>query len=96
MRAGDGWTLRGGYSHCGSRSPGARSSSTSSPRRRGEPGHGGLLQVLGDTQEISVAVMRAFEKKVKAEPARGARPAVDRAADERVDFEIGWSFGIRK
>ena len=98
VRAGDGWTLRGGYSHCGQPVSGSEVLfNILAPGVVENQVTVGFSKVLGDTQEISVAVMRAFEKKVK-----GPNPlevpglqSIELRMSEW-DFEIGWSFGIRK
>ena len=98
VRAGDGWTLRGGYSHCGQPVPDSEVLfNILAPGVVENQVTVGFSKLLGSGQEISVALMRAFEKKVK-----GANPlevpglqSIELRMSEW-DFEIGWSFGTRK
>ncbi|MFN8093224.1 MAG: hypothetical protein U0599_13580 [Vicinamibacteria bacterium] len=98
VRTEDGWTLRGGYSHCGQPVPDSEVLfNILAPGVVENQVTVGFSKALGDGRELSVAVMRAFEKKVK-----GANPlevpglqSIELRMSEW-DFEIGWSFGIRK
>jgi len=96
VRAGDGWTWRGGYSHCGQPVPTSEVLfNILAPGVVENQVTLGFTKTLKDTQEISVAVMRAFQKKLK-----GPNPlevpglqSIELRMSEW-DFEIGWSFGI--
>jgi long-chain fatty acid transport protein len=98
VRAGHGWTLRGGWSHCGQPVPESEVLfNILAPGVVENQLTLGFSKVLSDTQQISFAVMRAFQAKVT-----GPNPlevpglqSIELRMSEW-DFEIGWSFGIRK
>jgi long-chain fatty acid transport protein len=98
VRAGEGWTFRGGYSHCGQPVPESEVLfNILAPGVVENHLTLGFSRILGDTHEISVAVMRAFEKKVKGQnplEVPGLQSIELRMSEW--DFEIAWSFGIRK
>ncbi len=98
LRAGEGWSWRGGYSY--GKQPIPESEvlfNILAPGVIEQHLTLGFSKLVKGTQEISVAVMRAFSKRVT-----GPNPlevpglqAIELKMDQW-DFELSWSFGIRK
>jgi long-chain fatty acid transport protein len=98
LRAGEGWTWRAGYSH--GKQPIPKSEvlfNILAPGVMEQHLTFGFSKLINGTQEISLAVMRAFSHAVK-----GANPlevpglqAIELKMDQW-DVELSWSFGIKK
>jgi long-chain fatty acid transport protein len=98
LRAGVGWTWRAGYSYGNQPIPDSQVLfNILAPGVEEQHLTFGFSKMINDTQEISFAVMRAFSHAVK-----GANPlelpglqAIELKMDQW-DFEISWSFRIRR
>jgi long-chain fatty acid transport protein len=98
LRTGGGWTWRGGYSWADQPVPESEVLfNILAPGIIAQHLTLGLSKAINGSQELSFAVMRAFTKTVK-----GGNPlevpglqTIELRMNEW-DFEIGWSFGIRK
>ncbi len=98
LRTGKGWTWRAGYSYGSQPIPDSEVLfNILAPGVEEQHLTFGFSKLINGTQEISVAVMRAFSHAVK-----GANPlevpglqAIELQMDQW-DFELSWSFGIRK
>jgi long-chain fatty acid transport protein len=98
LRAGEGWTWRAGYSYGSQPIPDREVLfNILAPGVVEQHLTFGFSKLISTTQEISFAVMRAFSHAVK-----GANPlevpglqAIELKMDQW-DFELSWSFGIKK
>jgi long-chain fatty acid transport protein len=98
LRAGEGWTWRAGYSYGKQPIPGSEVLfNILAPGVQQKHLTFGFSKLVKDTQEISIAVMRSFAQKVT-----GPNPlevpglqSIELKMDQW-DFELSWSFGIRK
>lgn len=98
LRTGDSWTWRAGYSYGEQPIPDSEVLfNILAPGVQEQHLTFGFSRLVKGTQEISIAIMRSFSKQVT-----GANPlevpglqSIDLKMDQW-DFEISWSFGIRK
>jgi long-chain fatty acid transport protein len=98
LRAGEGWTWRGGYSYGSQPIPDREVLfNILAPGVIQQHLTFGFSKLVKGTQEISLALTRAFSKKVT-----GPNPlevpglqSIELKMDQW-DFELGWSFGIKK
>ena len=82
LRAGEGWTWRTGYSYGSQPIPDSEVLfNILAPGVVEQHLTFGFSKMISNTQEISLAVMRAFSTRRRARPPRGAGPADDRAED---------------
>ncbi len=98
LRAGEGWTWRAGYSYGHQPIPESEVLfNILAPGVQEQHVTVGFSKLIKHTQELSIAIMRSFSKKLT-----GPNPlevpglqSIDLQMDQW-DFEISWSFGIRK
>jgi long-chain fatty acid transport protein len=98
LRAGEGWTWRAGYSYGHQPIPESEVLfNILAPGVQEQHLTFGFSKLIRGTQELSLAVMRSFSKKLT-----GPNPlevpglqSIDLQMDQW-DFEISWSFGIRR
>jgi len=98
LRAGQGWTWRAGYSY--GKQPIPQSEvlfNILAPGVMEQHLSAGFSKAIKATQEVSLAVTRAFSKKVTG-PNPLEVPGLQSIGLEmdQWDFELGWSFGISK
>jgi len=98
LRAGEGWTWRAGYSYGNQPIPDREVLfNILAPGVQEQHLTFGFSKLVRDSQEISIAIMRSFSKKVT-----GPNPlevpglqGIELKMDQW-DFELSWSFGIRR
>jgi long-chain fatty acid transport protein len=98
LRAGEGWTWRAGYSHGGQPIPSSEVLfNILAPGVIEQHLTFGFSKMISKTQEISFAAMRAFSHAVKgANPLEVPGLQTIELKMDQWNFELGWSFGIKK